>query len=599
MDGSRPNPRMMRRARRGPLMLAAVLGMAVAAAAWLVLAQGSDPSTVGPSALGEFMDSAARHREQQLVLPEVGGTAAAEGTRTVATSSIEHSDVTLAGRLRDVRGKLLANEVAMATLVLGTGGPGSRRATRLDTDEQGRFRLQLPSMATESAERSVIFNWYPSHARSRRPRQAPAQVTTLALRTVSQEGTHELGDVRLAGLESVVRGRAIDASGRPVAGAHIALESEWPSPLPGVDATWREIQGARALSNANGCFEVHGVAPANEGPRPKVRVHGWKPGLCSGARCTVESGECTLVLAATGSVAGSVLPHPRYPLSGVTVALTRVSPASDIQQEPRGGITRRLSPEPDGTFEFDGLKPGNWSFELRARTPAPLLVVGEIEVGAGEANRHPRIQALELARWMGVAELEVVDSDDKLLHWATARLRPRDGTQGSSMTALASRPGAFLVPFGAEPPEVVVRCPGFATEWLHELRSDQRLTMQKSPRLRVFVRGARDVARGDTRLGINVRRDPARHEKLAGWCKSGVAIDRDGTLEVALPGSGTWMLEWTRVPRDWPRGGVNGGNRSFGEFAATVDVPHGVNEVEAHLEITPDLLERLSSVERR
>ncbi len=219
---------------------------------------------------------------------------------------------------------------------------------------------------------------------------------------------------------AVVRGRVLDAAGRPLAGATVISRTDLPLAVTlGGGEQARELGAPVTLTGADGRFVLEGVTPG------RIQLRAGAPGhaphwfeaesrtQASGAEAQLDTGELTVQLDAQARVAGSALYGDGTPANDAWVIIS----INDEQQRPRYYQEGRV--DLNGRFEMDELPAGPGvalAFSERHSSGPPLAFRGLVlTAGATETVEFELGAAAPAAGTVNSARIE-------------GRLQAADGT---------------------------------------------------------------------------------------------------------------------------------------------------------------------------
>ncbi|MBL8898156.1 MAG: hypothetical protein JNM84_11040 [Planctomycetes bacterium] len=235
-------------------------------------------------------------------------------------------------------------------------------------------------------------------------------------------GETSLGDVLLQAEPLLASGVVLQRGGKPLKGIEL---KGYP-----LDANGEEIGMAapQAKTDAEGRFALHGKRPA-----ARVRIEAEGKGYALPAPVEVPAGasEVAIEMEAASRLIGSVmLPRGMDPRA----ILVRVE--GEARQ-------RRISPRAaigaDGAFAIENLAPQIATVVFSQQSGGELARVSDVNIVAGEENRDPRLQELELCRdWRELAlrllrpEGTALESTNFELSWGSGPMRRgmRTDTEG-------------------------------------------------------------------------------------------------------------------------------------------------------------------------
>jgi protocatechuate 3,4-dioxygenase beta subunit len=186
--------------------------------------------------------------------------------------------------------------------------------------------------------------------------------------------SHDTGDLMLAA-GTWITGRAVDETGRPLAGAHVSAThaADSHSHAMGLPFVGGLADGLdRVITGADGRFRVAGLSPGKADVT--VRTEGRRVGtvldVALQARTPADVGDVALLSGET--IAGVVTDREGQPLADADVSLSSMARlvVNRIEDLPRAGLGQdfgqRTRTGPDGRFEVSGLAGGVYTVHVRA-----------------------------------------------------------------------------------------------------------------------------------------------------------------------------------------------------------------------------------------
>ena len=307
----------------------------------------------------------------------------------------------LTGLALDERGAPLADHELSASLVsgvpqferprpIGGGGPFARRvATK--SDDHGKFALDWSGLDREL--RGVMLRLEIEAAGE------PALVATERV-TLPDSGEDDLGEIRFEPPPLLAQGEVRDDSGTPVADARLRL-SVRNDPVHGIPADGLRTEWS-GRSGADGRFELRGFTSA-----PALSIAVSRPDLVSLRPREIPVGASGLLLemVAGGAVTGSLRLDPSWRADLFRIVLTPEDP--EVPVRPR-------TPEDDGSFGWRLCPPGLATVSIQLRTDPgepPLLEVAGVRVEPRQVTADPRLQQIDVSRWVRSIAISVVDEN--------------------------------------------------------------------------------------------------------------------------------------------------------------------------------------------
>jgi hypothetical protein len=308
------------------------------------------------------------------------------------------------------------------------------------------------------------------------------------------QGTHELGDIRLALGQLLCSGDVVDELGWPVAGAHVL--ASWPASTtidPDNPAPMQNDRTLSTLTESNGSFVL-----SNSSGASRLRVMVSKPGYLPHDPEAVECGarDLRIVLARSGFVSGRIVVD-----EGVDAARLAVHFEAPPQSTGAGTASFALIqyPKADGRFELGTIQPGRYSVSVYLQGRAECLAtVDGVLVRGGERCPDPRLAQIDLRGMLAAFEIEIVDEDSHAIDGA--RLFSIGAESPTAVPCPTEKGRArVLVPRG----EVFVAARGFRTTRLDDPRGKLRVVLERAPRVR--FRLPRDLRLPAAPIFLNAR----------------------------------------------------------------------------------------------
>jgi len=225
--------------------------------------------------------------------------------------------------------------------------------------EDGRFAFPVP----QPGDLDVVLAGPGTARRSLTARVVPGQVV-------------DLGDIELE-RGRTIRGRVVDADGRPAAGATVTIGSDGAE----LDPIQRWFRCAfETITDADGRYAVEGVDPLRAEGARRTPIAARLAGL--GAAIPIELPDDDaipdLVLAPVGGIDGEVGVAIDSAASIMSVLARRRGTAADVRFSRVDAL---------GRFRFDDVPAGDYDLELVAPEPAPGRADAVAAVVAGERVR--------------------------------------------------------------------------------------------------------------------------------------------------------------------------------------------------------------------
>jgi hypothetical protein len=300
------------------------------------------------------------------------------------------------------------------------------------TDENGRFEIEFPASPLETTFDFALLVTPKSPLGFQWPEPLAAEVLYPA-RTPAP-GRLDLGEVVLTKPPVIARGRVVDRSGRPLAGARVDLECQIPTvlgyPLPDPVATelaeqlpWAKHGECRAFTDQDGKFVLRAPC-AHGGHRLRATKTGWYETTLT--RFEGEESGQTLELAEGAGLECRLLLDDGVPREALAVSVHETEPGlegSEIPFEAWPDTDRR--PLADGRVVFHGLWPSAYDLKVKLNGEVVARVTG-LELVAGRTTQIPPI---DLRGHFKVLRLQVRDENGAPLagvevsHGRSARAR--------------------------------------------------------------------------------------------------------------------------------------------------------------------------------
>jgi hypothetical protein len=263
-----------------------------------------------------------------------------------------------------------------------------------------------------------------------------------------------------------------------------------------------------------------------------------------------------------------------------------------------GGAGLFLEVAEDGVFAARELPPGTYGVQIRAHDAADsVFAVSDLVVKAGETNRDPRLQNIDLSKLGKQRVVTVVDEQEKPLERAKVGVFTTKNGSRKVLTFDTDAGGRATVTTQGDSFAAVIAMKGYAAVTLPNVTADVTVTLHKAPTHAVTIRIADSVAIPDPPFLINVdlnflcALNEARPSD-ADWSdprndhgdQGSFGADRSVTLHVQNPGVyevNLWL--WKKSETGGSGGGLEqkGGDATVtvletGEPSVTVDVDPAV-----------------------
>lgn len=414
----------------------------------------------------------------------------------------------------------------------------------------------------------------------------------------------DVGDVTVKRLPIVVAGRVVDSDGRGIPQAFVRPRRAEPGPQG--DSYWISNLGAR--TGVDGAFEIRGNTSET-----RLAVVAWSPGWACEAPIRFEAGarQIEIVMLKAGGIAGSIVGlegvnGTALPFSdpvAVTVSGSEVERwARKLGEWDPTGFAIRVT---NGKFERRDIPPGNCAVHfLFAGVPEPLVTVPDVLVVAEGVNRDPRLQNVDVGRFMKSTIVTVVGVDRKPIAGARVGARPEGDASVAFTTMESGQDGRVIFKMPTSALEIVGAKKGYRHAVVHGSVENTVLTLTKATPCPVAIRLAEGVSLPDPpfHFRVELRMTAGRLQlssEEAEWTdprNEGITetelLEPTVTMMVDEPGDYLVVLKlWDERPR--------GSGSEFLKQAgghATVTVKEGDT---ASVTITPDPDDLRQSVVRR
>jgi hypothetical protein len=390
-------------------------------------------------------------------------------------------------------GRLLtaADGVQVTVGVATDAGQGGYRVEHVDLDANGRGRASFARqrLVGKSLRRVDVHVQWPGPA-------GRCASVSLVREQPLVPGALDLGQLELAAVPPLLRGRVLDAAGKPVAGARVTAQAD--------PERWAWLQ-CEAVTEADGSFQVLGPWPRGEDGAPLAIRAFAGIGYDTTRRETPVRGplpagsETELVFAR----------HERGDLALQFAAPVSFSGLLAFELHAAGTSTVVLGAE---RVQWDGsrcvlpsLPVGKVSLRVLLRPGVELLRFDDVQVPIGAEGPDPRLQGIDLTGLLTVHRLRAVDAAGVPL----GRVQVTYEGRGSESVLYGSqdRGGWFEVVVGPAPHRVAVGAPGYEPVPLGPVRTGQDVVLHPRHRLRVEVRGLPPFVPRD-RVAVQLRPVP-------------------------------------------------------------------------------------------
>ena len=381
-----------------------------------------------------------------------------------------------------------------------------RRSARAEADQTGRFSFHFDVDPASIAPLQVtisVMRWVAMDATSSRVVRKDVDV---ALPETARAGSAELGEVvvdlgeePVAAASVLASGLVIDERDAPVGGADVEVyEKE--------GDRWKnssDLPGFRASTLADGKFTVEGATNA-AGVGVSARKHGWLSAevvpFQRGAR------DVRIRMTPAGGVEGSFAGLESAGNREVSIPISVYvlgDPAKAGGDDFENVRAERRVPARGGRFVEETLAPGTGRVEVRIDgETTPLVSVPDVVIRAGEMNRDPRLQKIDVRKFLALRTITVIDEEEG-----------RPISEASVFTPSLERPvhvrtdatGQALLATKDRAVDVVVVKKGFRSANLAQVTGDATARIRKATPLRVTVKLSEDVALLEPPLGVSLK----------------------------------------------------------------------------------------------
>ncbi len=447
--------------------------------------------------------------------PPFAGPVRAGQTVTIRLDP-EAGVLVLAGRLLHPDRRPVAERWIDAGLERPSLSGDSTHWTRARTNAEGDFLLRWPLEATAPRPDRLRLELRPPGSD-----QADAGLE-LVLPTPLSAGRVELGERVLVELPLLASGRLVDSQGAGIADALLMVEERYELNRPGgAQEMWQTNFEWSATTGQDGAFVLRGRLP--ELPlRLRLRAREFLP-LVQPFR----AGDRGLLLQAQrgASLRGSLLLPEGVPPSALAVLLHR----TDAEASPNVAATDR-----EAGFAWDRLAPGLYRVEVRAGGAAEALAeIDAVLVEAGQENRDPRLQQIDLRQRLRLIRIECVDPDG-----AAVGLAVVEEAGGTGEPRHWSAPhGEAQILSDRWPLDLRVRAAGFRSTTLRGVEQDRRVVLRRGLRVRLELAEPPQLPTG-MRLGYTLL--PADGEDFGSGQRA--PLDADGRAELSLDAPGRYRV---------------------------------------------------------
>lgn len=487
-----------------------------------------------PVAVGQQVCARAWLPDESLIGVAIGPGPGTAGATAILDLREDVGEPFLTGRLIGVDGEPLTNahlgwHWSGDTGVFDPFGSDrlSIRESSLRTNAEGRFRLELEASAIESGKQESLT------LVQKLENQSGASVSVILVGPLPL-GEIPLGDLRLSQATLLAAGTVMDESGAALAGIPLIARLQDKN---GKADLFGSIEYGEVISAADGSFELRGTAGSERLLLCAENHEYW----CEYVPITQGQSGIRLVLHRFGSLRGRVVAEPSANLSGIRVALRAVEPP-----DPHGGSSI-TNLDGDLDFHFQPVRPGLYELVVtRGSGAIPLRVIENLLVVADEACADPRLKPLDLTGMLESFSIRAVASDGlpiKEFHVIARRDEEYFSNGGSGEEGV-------LVPRSPSPQDLFVGARGYLTVRLQAVMSDQIVTLQPGPHVRVVIDN-QNLPPANCALIIKIM--PVAQAEVEYWAGTLAYAEPNGTAEfVGLPSIGLFRVQVLHSVREAP-----------------------------------------------
>ncbi len=433
-----------------------------------------------------------------------------------------------------------------------------------ETDEEGRFRLELGGRSPQGGRRiAVLMVRVPSGKKPiglARRLELPAGLEPGEVR--------DLGRITFSPLPILVSGTVVDGEGNPLENVRISPMGEgFFSPVS---------------TDSTGSFQVRGILLEDA-----LSLYCHKEGYASTntPEFPAGAGGVKVIMKGGGRLEGSLLLDSRVPPERVRI---RVLPSR--------GRYASCFPDRKGRFSLSPIPPG--PARVRIEIPGqeePVEVLEGVQILVSGTTRDPRLQGLDLRDKIHVLELVVVDPGGKPISGARAWF----GKKGNK--EIPSRGGKIQILAAGRPLDVLVSAPGFRPKLLERLSSGRKVVLR--PGIPVVLNLPPDFSLPSPPFFLQARLENLEGEKnpagrlhfLSGGLIFEACGEKDGTFRpgnrawITLPSPGRYRLKWIAAFR---REDVYWGIFVPGAKERILEIEDLPGTREFHLSLDPEALKK-------
>lgn len=401
------------------------------------------------------------------------------------------------------------------------------------TDDAGRFRVAVAAAWLDRRVEAIQFD----AGEERGSWRGTVQLTA---------GDHELGDIVLAPIPTLVAGTLVGPGGGPLpANTRAGIQRKAPG-----DTTWQWL-GVHLGQKPDGTFHARAEPPTGE-LRLVVFGDGFAPVVplpfVAGARdlrIELHAGGSLRAMARIGTQIAGHCMEPLLVPDGAGAAEFVVLPFNPHLDSRVPGERSFVKDEPlTQQWTWPAVAPGRYRLEVWLRGQrAPSLVVPDLVVVDGERNEDPRCQDLTIAGLQTIViKVPQVDTVPRASPTAGGGfVFVLDGDVTTSRCVQLDGPLAFFT--AARPLDVLVRVPGHRDRILRGLTADTTVELERG-------------------IAVNLRCEPPPAAGEQVQCSLTAIDDRFGTANAVIysPACGGSLPEpWYRIAvttAPWPAEGA-------------------------------------------
>lgn len=386
------------------------------------------------------------------------------GETVTAPVRLSEPAPSIRGRIVDREGRPLARE--SLSCELWSQREPQHQVEHRRSDDSGRFAgFGGPYLLDDGAWSLFFF-----------VRGEPQRAATVTLAAPAAAGPIELGDVVLDLPPRLASGIVADESGWPVRAATLLFQEETDVPWQPGALAWIPLPRGAVASASDGSFELRGWTRSEH---LKLSVH--RPGYerVEPLELDPPAEGLRIVLRNEGAIAGRILTA-----RGRVQGMVDLSVHDERSASHGGAITWGA----DGAFRVGGLRSGSYTLQLRQWSHYPgFRAWPMIAVRSGETTDIGTIDLDEIVR---VLRFDVRDESGAPIAGALFGW-PRPGAERLLAFVLEKdASGDHLLPTLELPLSLVqVTAPGFLPARLEDVSADQRVVLERGPRVQLVLSG--------------------------------------------------------------------------------------------------------------